>query len=104
MEISNSTAILWIAICLGVFFIGRKIALWYWKTDVLIKLQQEQVELLRALVGKNTIEAPQGVETTEEPVTPKEESKPASSSEIYIVAGLIFVAICVVFYLINHKN
>ncbi|HKC68582.1 MAG TPA: hypothetical protein VKG26_10150 [Bacteroidia bacterium] len=102
MKIDNSTAILWLGIVIAAFFIGRKIALWYWKTDVLIKLQQEQVELLRALVGNKTIEAP-ALET--ETIQPqKEDEKPANSSEIYIVAGLIFVAICVVFYLINNKN
>jgi hypothetical protein len=103
METNTGNIILWIAIAVGVFFIGRKLALWYWRIDTLVALQQEQINLLRLIAGKSTTTNTETQETVQETAEPIKENKPANSSEIIIIAVLLVVILGIVFYTM-HKN
>ena len=39
----------------GILFALRYVNLWYWKIDESLKIQQEQLELMRKLVDSNTV-------------------------------------------------
>ncbi|MDR3695931.1 hypothetical protein [Mucilaginibacter sp.] len=35
-----------LAVCIGIFLVFRSIMLWYWKIDVIVKNQEQQIALL----------------------------------------------------------
>jgi hypothetical protein len=46
--------LLGIGICIVIFMVLRQVFLWYWKVEVLIKKQDEQIQLLKGIY--NSIE------------------------------------------------